>query len=78
MEEAFFIRCDVDSCDRKESRAVIEGAVTGEPIGFRRSYAVPLRGGEWWAYRGRDARVERAYCPAHHEDAVRFEGAKAA
>ena len=41
-------------------------------------YRVALDEGDWWAYRGRDTRVERAYCPAHHEDAVGVEGAAAA
>ena len=77
MDRAFFIRCHVDRCDQKESRAVIEGAVTAWPP-HASGYRVALDEGDWWAYRGRDTRVERAYCPAHHEDAVWVEGAAAA
>jgi hypothetical protein len=77
MDRAFFIRCHVDRCDQKESRAVIEGAVTAWAP-HASGYRVALDEGDWWAYRGRDTRVERAYCPAHHEDAVGVEGAAAA
>ena len=77
MDESFFINCCADGCDTKESRAVIEGAVTAWPP-HKTGYWVPLDGGEWWAYRERGARVERAYCSAHHEHAVWLEGAEAA
>jgi len=56
---------------------VIEAAVTAWPP-HASGYRVALDEGDWWAYRGRDTRVERAYCPAHHEDAVWVEGAAAA
>jgi len=78
MHDSFFICCGVDGCERKEARAVIEGALTGEPIRTIRSFPVSLDDGEWWAYRGRDARVERVYCPDHHPDAVWLEGWQAA
>ena len=56
---------------------VIEGAGAAWPRGAR-SYQVSLPTGTWWAYRGRDGRVEHAYCPVHHEHVVCGHSAEAA
>lgn len=77
MHESFFIHCTVNECEQKESRAVIEGAGSAWPPRTS-SFQVPLATGSWWAYRGRDGRVERAYCPLHHEHAACIQGAEAA
>jgi hypothetical protein len=77
MNESFFIRCSADGCKEKESRAVVEGAIAAWPL-HASAERVPAVAGTWRAYRGRDGRIERAYCPAHHENAVWVEGAEAA
>ena len=77
MHETFFIYCIVDECEQKESRAVIKGAGSPGPRGAS-SYQVSLPTGTWWAYRGRDGRVERAYCPAHHDHGLCSHSAEAA
>jgi hypothetical protein len=68
-----FLRCNMEGCDRKKARTVIEGAITAWPLEAR-SYPVLLAEGEWWAYRDRGVEVERVYCPAHHDDAAHIEG----
>jgi hypothetical protein len=77
MYESFFVYCAADECQQKESRAVIEGAdITCPPRTTR--FEVSLPTGMWRALRGRDGRIERAYCPLHHDDARRSEIAEAA
>jgi hypothetical protein len=71
-----FLYCNVDGCDRRKARSVIEGSITAQPLQAR-SYPVLLAEGEWWAYRDLGVEVERVYCPAHHSDAIRIEGGEA-
>ena len=56
---------------------MIEGAGALWPPPTRR-YQVVLPTGTWWAFRGGDGRVERAYCPLHHEEGVCVQSAEAA
>ncbi len=67
-----YLNCNVEGCDRSKARSVIEGAITAQPLQAR-SYPVLLAEGEWWAYRDLGVEVERVYCPAHHDDAIRIE-----
>jgi hypothetical protein len=77
MYESFFVYCVADECQQKESRAVIEGAGVACPPRTTR-FEVSLPTGTWRALRGRDGRIERAYCPLHHDDAGCGEIAEAA
>jgi hypothetical protein len=77
MHDTFFIYCIVDECEQKESRTVIEGTGAAWPTRAS-SYQVSLPTGTSWAYRGRDGRVERAYCPVHPEHAACGQSAQAA